>query len=126
MKNNNSNLPFWQTKILAEMTAAEWENLCDGCGQCCMHKLEDEESGNFYETSVSCTMLDKRTCRCRDYDNRILRVSDCIQLTSAVIKTMPWLPKPALTVFSLKEEICCGGTIWFQAVMKQFIRLASP
>jgi len=93
MKKNNSNLPFWQTKTLDEMTAAEWENLCDGCGQCCMHKLEDEDTGDLYETSVSCILLDKKTCRCRNYNNRMAVVSDCIRLTPEVIEAVRWLPK---------------------------------
>jgi len=93
MTNNNQNLPFWQNKMLDEMTEAEWESLCDGCGQCCMHKLEDEETGDLFETSVSCALLDGKTCRCGDYCNRMALIPDCIQLTREVIETVPWLPK---------------------------------
>lgn len=93
MKNDNGSRPFWQTKTLDEMTAAEWKSLCDGCGRCCMHKLEDEDTGDLYETSVSCALLDRKTCRCQDYRNRKKRVPDCIQLTLDVIETVRWLPE---------------------------------
>jgi len=70
MKQNNPNLPFWQNRMLEDMTSAESERLFDSCGRCCMHKLENEEIGRLYETNVSCVLLDSRTCRCRDYQNR--------------------------------------------------------
>ena len=84
--------PFWQTKRLEEMTPAEWESLCDGCGKCCMAKLEDEDSGEIRWTSVACRLLDQRDCRCRDYPNRQARVADCVQLTPQNVRTIPWLP----------------------------------
>jgi len=93
MKYDNLNRPFWQTKTLDEMTSAEWESLCDSCGQCCMHKLEDEDTGNFYETSVSCVLLDRETCRCRNYQNRKAQVPDCVQLTCEMVETVRWLPQ---------------------------------
>src|SRR5436190_1082295 len=70
-------LPFWETKPLSAMTRDEWESLCDGCGQCCLIKVEDEDTGNVFLTRLACRMLDTQSCRCRDYTNRRKRVSDC-------------------------------------------------
>ncbi|AQS41662.1 MAG: Hypothetical protein BHV28_09670 [Candidatus Tokpelaia hoelldobleri] len=78
---------------LRAMSQAEWESLCDGCGRCCMHKLEDEDTGNYYATSVSCALLDCESCRCVDYENRKTRIADCIRLTPDMVQTLPWLPE---------------------------------
>jgi len=86
-------LPFWRRKKLAEMTAEEWESLCDGCGRCCMSKIEDEDTGDIYETSIACRLLDGQTCRCCDYAERQEIVHDCIQLTPDEALTIPWLPE---------------------------------
>ena len=85
--------PFWREKKLVEMTPEEWESLCDGCGRCCLVKLEDEDSGEIHFTDLSCKLLDERTCRCGDYDNRSARVSDCVRLTPENIGELNWLPK---------------------------------
>jgi uncharacterized protein len=87
-----SNEHYWKTKSLAEMTTVEWENLCDGCGLCCLNKLEDWESGEVFFTSVACTLLDGESCRCKDYPNRQATVPDCIQLTPDQVETLSWLP----------------------------------
>ncbi len=84
--------PFWKTKTLREMTAREWESLCDGCGKCCMAKLEDEDTGEICWTSVACRLFDQGSCRCRDYANRLERVPDCVQLTPQNVGTIRWLP----------------------------------
>jgi uncharacterized cysteine cluster protein YcgN (CxxCxxCC family) len=84
--------PFWKTKTLAEMTADEWESLCDGCGRCCLNKLEDEDTGRIYYTSVGCRLLDGETCRCTDYGNRAEKVADCVQLTPENLADRAWLP----------------------------------
>ena len=85
--------PFWIAKTLEEMTPSEWEALCDGCGKCCMAKLEDEDTGEIHWTSVACRLLDGGTCRCRDYDNRLSQVPDCVGLTPQKVRTITWLPQ---------------------------------
>lgn len=85
-------LPFWKRKRLHEMTRPEWESLCDGCGKCCLHKLQDEDTGDIAMTNVACRYLDLETCRCKDYPNRQHNVSDCVQLTPDVVPALRWLP----------------------------------
>ncbi|MBT4911626.1 MAG: YcgN family cysteine cluster protein [Alphaproteobacteria bacterium] len=83
---------FWKTKSLNQMTKAEWESLCDGCGKCCLHKLEDIDTGEISISNVSCSFLDETSCRCKDYNNRQENVDDCIQLDLKNLKTLQWLP----------------------------------
>lgn len=84
--------PFWQTKNLNQLTRSEWESLCDGCGQCCLHKLQDEDTDEIYWTSVACTLLNPETCQCRDYPNRKKTVPDCVFLTPEIVDEVDWLP----------------------------------
>jgi uncharacterized cysteine cluster protein YcgN (CxxCxxCC family) len=84
--------PFWRVKALEEMTPQEWESLCDGCGRCCLNKLEDWDTGEIYWTDLACTLLDGSTCRCRQYDRRFETVPDCVQLTPEKVRTVSWLP----------------------------------
>ncbi len=84
--------PFWKTKSLVEMTPAEWESLCDGCGRCCLIKMEDEDTGQYYFTDVACRLFDTATCRCGDYDNRDASVPDCVRLTPENSGTLGWMP----------------------------------
>ena len=85
-------LPFWERKTLAEMTTEEWESLCDGCAKCCLHKFEDEDTGEIYTTNVACKLLDTFKCRCTDYPHRHARVPDCIQLTAQNAAQLKWMP----------------------------------
>ncbi|MGV6873010.1 YcgN family cysteine cluster protein [Pseudochelatococcus sp. B33] len=85
-------LPFWKTKKLHELSEREWESLCDGCGRCCLVKLEDEDTGRIYATDVACRLFDAGACRCRDYAHRQALVPDCIRLTPAEVARLTWLP----------------------------------
>lgn len=83
---------FWQDKALTDMTAQEWESLCDGCARCCLHKLEDEDSDEVFYTAVVCRYLDQSACRCTDYQNRSVLVPDCVHLTPVGALDYKWLP----------------------------------
>jgi hypothetical protein len=82
---------FWE-KPLAALDRAEWEALCDGCGKCCLHKIEDHDSGEVHPTNVACRLLDRHTARCTNYRGRKAYVPDCIRLTAARIADYGWLP----------------------------------
>lgn len=84
---------FWETKALADMDQAEWESLCDGCGKCCLHKLQDAESGDLFYTNVACRLLDLQSGRCTRYAVRARLVPDCIQLTPDQVHEFAWLPE---------------------------------
>jgi len=86
-------LPFWSAKTLEEMTRSEWESLCDGCGRCCLVKLEDEESGEVHLTKLACRMLDQSTCRCSDYPNRQTKMPDCVAIDPEKVRRLVWLPE---------------------------------
>jgi uncharacterized protein len=83
---------FWETKSLDEMDRTEWEALCDGCGRCCLNKLEDEDTGKFHYTRAACKLLDTQNCQCTDYANRAKIVSDCVTLTAQNVGELGWLP----------------------------------
>jgi uncharacterized cysteine cluster protein YcgN (CxxCxxCC family) len=84
--------PFWERKSLAELDAEEWEQLCDGCGRCCLLKLEDTDSGAVAYTSVACRLLDVERVRCSDYERRRRRVPDCVVLDADTVAATDWLP----------------------------------
>ena len=83
---------FWEHYPLAELSVAEWEALCDGCGRCCLHKLEYEDTGEIDYTRVACRLLDLGTAQCSDYAGRRQHVPDCVQLTPANLDSINWLP----------------------------------
>ncbi len=85
--------PFWQTKTLEQMTPAEWESLCDGCGKCCLIRLEDDETGEVYTTDAHCRLFDNGTCKCSDYVNRKAKVYDCVILKPKSIAALKWMPR---------------------------------
>jgi hypothetical protein len=84
--------PFWRRKAMSEMTPAEWESLCDGCGRCCLNKLIDEDTNETVFTDVGCRLLDCNSCRCRDYARRQSKVKDCVRLTPRNVSRLKWLP----------------------------------
>jgi len=88
----NARTSFWE-KPLAELDRGEWEALCDGCGRCCTHKLEDEETGELYPTNVACRLLDRRSGRCTDYAHRKARVADCVKIDRSKLASLDWLPE---------------------------------
>ncbi|MGB5606934.1 MAG: YcgN family cysteine cluster protein [Gammaproteobacteria bacterium] len=83
---------FWNTKSLAQLTPDEWESLCDGCGRCCLHKLEDIDTGLLYYTDIACRLLDEQQCRCRNYPERARLVKDCLVISPHEHARFAWLP----------------------------------
>ena len=86
-------MAFWEEKTLEEMSSAEWEALCDGCGRCCLIKLEDEDTGTLITSDVRCKLLDGDTCACTNYPERQKIVPDCIKLTPEKVTEIAWIPK---------------------------------
>lgn len=84
--------PFWRITRLADMSQSEWESLCDGCGKCCLNKLEDIDTGELAYTNVACRLLDLGTCRCTRYPDRSRLVPDCVTLTPDNVGALAWMP----------------------------------
>lgn len=85
-------MSFWKIKKLAEMTSEEWESLCDNCGKCCLHKLEDEDTGKIAFTNVACKLINLNTCRCTRYTERTRLVTECLDLKQYDFAQYNWLP----------------------------------
>jgi len=87
---------FWENKSLAELSEtlsdAQWESLCDGCGRCCLQKLEDEDTGEVHYTDVACKLLDTQSCQCKHYESRFKHVPDCLTIRPLSEQKMNWLP----------------------------------
>jgi uncharacterized protein len=85
--------PFWRNKSLDDMSHEEWESLCDGCGKCCMIRLQDEDTGKIADTNIACKLFERTACTCSDYANRCTRVPDCVSLTPDNLGSLDWMPK---------------------------------
>jgi uncharacterized cysteine cluster protein YcgN (CxxCxxCC family) len=92
---------YWE-KPLKDLSRAEWESLCDGCGKCCLHKIEDELTGKVYGTNVACKLLDRHSCRCSNYRERKAFVPDCVRLTADLAGKLSWLPSTC--AYRLRSE----------------------
>ncbi len=106
-------MPFWDEKPLTAMSAEEWEALCDGCGRCCLIKLEDEDEGIIITSDVRCKLLDGETCGCTDYAHRHARVPDCIKLTPQNVGRTPWIP----TSCAYRRLAQGGGLAWWHPLI---------
>jgi uncharacterized cysteine cluster protein YcgN (CxxCxxCC family) len=105
--------PFWERKKLAELTHDEWESLCDGCGRCCLKKLEDEATGKIAYTDVACKLLDRERCRCRRYAGRHALVPDCVALDAADEHAFDWLP----TTCAYRKVAAGQGLEWWHPLV---------
>jgi len=85
-------MKFWKKKTLEDLSRAEWESLCDGCGKCCLHKLEDEDTGEIHHTDVACRFLDGETIQCRKYLTRQRYVGNCVVMSADLLDQLPWMP----------------------------------
>ena len=92
---------FWELSLDA-LTSAEWEALCDGCGKCCLHKAEDEDTGRVYFSAIRCKMLDGECGRCTDYAHRRAHVPACVTLTPETVGEIVWLPRTC--AYRLRNE----------------------
>jgi len=101
---SHKNAPYWKTKPLQRMNVEEWEALCDGCGICCLYKLEDEDTGEIFYTNVACRLLDPATCQCTDYPRRSERMPTCVQLNPGMLSEIHWLPRTCAYRRALQGE----------------------
>ncbi|MFI0398339.1 MAG: YcgN family cysteine cluster protein [Thiolinea sp.] len=87
-----NNQPWWKQKELTEFSNDEWESLCDHCAKCCLNKMEDEDDGTVYYTDIACNLLDGKTCRCSNYQERQILMPDCVRLTPQNLEGLYWMP----------------------------------
>ena len=92
---------FWKELSFKEMSKAQWESLCDRCGRCCLHKLEDEDTDELVFTNIVCRMYDMKKCQCSDYKNRKKHVPECVKLSPDFVP-VAWLPSTC--AYRLLEE----------------------
>lgn len=93
---------FWESKKLQDLDEAEWEALCDGCGRCCLQKLECEDTGEIFYTDLACKLFDLNDCRCKDYQHRVEKVPDCISLRK--LQEHEWNYMPDTCAYRLLKE----------------------
>jgi uncharacterized protein len=93
---------YWEDKPLEALDRAEWESLCDGCGKCCVHKLEDDVTGELFPTNVACKLLDRHSGLCSNYRHRRAFVPECVRLTPKLAATLEWLPETC--AYKLRAE----------------------
>jgi len=93
---------FWKEKTLEQMTDSEWEAICDGCARCCLQKLECEDTGEIFYTELACQLLDLKTCRCSNYEQRTQKVASCISLRN--LKAHEWNFMPTTCAYRLLKE----------------------
>ena len=103
------------------MSEREWESLCDGCGRCCLHKFEDDSSGDIYFTDVACQYLDEETCSCPHYQDRQKYVPDCLSINQTGKKSLIGSHQHAHIGYYMKERACMIGTLLSVAISKVFI-----
>ena len=96
-----SDKPFWE-RPLESLNTEEWEQLCDGCGRCCLQKLSDEETGEIFYTRVVCRYFDQQSSRCGCYDSRSEKVPDCLRVRDHDIGTLRWIPDTC--AYKLRHE----------------------
>ena len=84
--------PWWNRLALSDLSDDQWEALCDGCGKCCLHKLQDEDTEELLFTAVACKLLDCQSCRCTNYSNRLSLVPDCINIRSHDLEELSYMP----------------------------------
>lgn len=97
---------FWENRHFSEFTEEEWESLCDGCGQCCLMKLEDDDTGRYYFTNVTCRLLDMDSCQCGKYKSRTRDMPSCVVITPDNIEGLDWLPRTcAYRLVAAKKEL---------------------
>ena len=90
---SNPDAAFWTRKSLEEMSRQEWESLCDGCARCCLHKIEDQDTGQVFYTNVACRLLDLKSLRCTKYQDRQRYVPDCAVLNPENVHMLSWMPE---------------------------------
>ncbi len=95
---------WYDSLPLEQLNREQWEALCDGCARCCLHKLEDEDSGEISYTRVRCRYLDEETCRCSDYQRRSVLVPECIHLSPDTAQDLAWLPSTCAYRLRAKGE----------------------
>jgi uncharacterized cysteine cluster protein YcgN (CxxCxxCC family) len=105
--------PFWETKTLEQLTTEEWESLCDGCGRCCLQKIQTEHEHLVRYTRVACRLLDVESCQCTNYWRRKTLVPECIALDATNIKEFDWLPESCAYV-RVKEK---RGLAWWHPLV---------